>query len=228
MTVGPVDGQPNRHARRLSQQTAFDTVFGPIRGIGPAFFPRQAGPWSLRRPLTARTSQYLSIGRILEDRRPRASQKRRHAPIAESDHGQYCWDRCPSRSTRSIGSRFAAQRRLHPGMLGRQPWGDLPRTCEYSHAWVTTVRSSPIVRLKHDSDSWSSLISDRGVHASGVSIGQSRVIRIGSYGRNFNPFAESLRHRALCYHRRRQATVAAARAIIVRVAGSGTAKTYRS
>jgi len=43
MPIGPINRQPNRHAGCFSKQTAFNTFFGPVRGVWACFFPRQAG-----------------------------------------------------------------------------------------------------------------------------------------------------------------------------------------
>jgi len=44
MSIHPGNRQANRYTLGFSQQTSFNALFGPIRGIWAGFFPRQAGP----------------------------------------------------------------------------------------------------------------------------------------------------------------------------------------
>src|SRR3990172_602260 len=50
VSMGAGDGKADGQAVSLGQQTAFDPAFGPVGGIGAAFFPHPRGPWSWRHP----------------------------------------------------------------------------------------------------------------------------------------------------------------------------------
>ena len=177
----------NRHANRdtvgFRQQTAFNTFLGPIRRVGAGFFPHPAGPWSWRHPSTATTNQSLSTRHSLPTPGPKVSEKRRLASIPEIANERCCLNKYPSRSKRSIGSRFATQRGCHPWPDGPALSAGPRRNDVYWDASVSKARFFPIVRLKSCIcflfSAFSSLNPFRGTIASEY-IGHSGVIRIGS------------------------------------------------
>ena len=186
MSIRPGNRQADRYTVGFSQQTSFNALFGPIRRIWAGFFPRQVGPCSSRRPLTAKTSQSLSTRHSLEEPSPRVSEKLRLRSTPEIESGLYCLNKYRFHSMRSTDSRFAAQKRL-------RPWPcDLPlAACHrqndaYSGAWATVVLSFPIIYLKSCICFlffvFSSLNPFKGTIAFEY-VGNSGVIRIGSNSR---------------------------------------------
>ena len=146
MSIRSGNRQADRYTVCFSQQTSFNALFGPIRRIWTGFFPRQAGPCSSRRPLTAKTSQSLSTRHSLEEQSPRASEKLRLRSTSETASGLYCWNKSPFRSERSTDSRFAVQR-----IFRSWPCDPPPSACHHqnnvcSDALAAVVRSFPIIR----------------------------------------------------------------------------------
>ena len=177
----------NRYANRdtvsFGQQTAFNPFFGPIRRVGAGFFPRPAGPWSWPHPSTAKTNQSASTGHSLATPGPRVSEKLRLASIPEIVNARCYLNKYPSRSERSIGSRFSIQTRCHPSPCGPVLSVGLRQNDAYWDASVSKARSFPKARLRSyicfSFSVLSSLNPFRGTIASEY-IGHSRVIRIGS------------------------------------------------
>jgi len=183
MSIRPGNRHANRYSVGFRQQTSFNTLFGPIRGIGAGFFPRQAGPLSWPHPSTAKTNQSLSTGHSLPKPGPRVSGKLRPGSIPEIANGRCCLNKYPSHSKRSIGSRFATQRRCRPWPRGQVLSACLRQNDAYWDASVPKARSFPIVHLKSCICFFFSVFSFlnpfRGTIASEY-IGYSGVIRIGS------------------------------------------------
>jgi len=166
--VGTVNRQSNRNSRSFGQHATFDAVFGSIRGVGAGFFPRPTGPWSSRRPSTAKTSRCLSVRRTPVGLGPRASEKPRRRSISGTTDGPPNSNRFRWRLARSIGSPSVTRRRPHSWPSG-QALADCGSPADGACQLATTVRSSPTghpgfatcpgtppcVR----SSSWSSLIS---------------------------------------------------------------------
>ena len=146
MSIRSGNRQADRYTVCLSQQTSFNALFGPIRRVWAGFFPRQAGPCSSLRPLTAKTSQSLSTRHSLEEPLPRVSEKLRLWSTPETASGLYCWNKSPFRSERSTDSRFAVQR-----IFRSWPCDPPPSACHHrndvcSDALAAMVRSFAIIR----------------------------------------------------------------------------------
>jgi hypothetical protein len=145
--IRPGNRQANRYTRCFGQQASFNAFFGPIRRVWAGFFPRPVGPCSSRRPLTAKTSQYLSTRHSLAGPSPRVSERLRQRSTAETVNGLYCWSKCRSGLARSTDSRFAIQKRFHPWLSDPAPVACRHRNDAYWDASAAVVRFSPIIRL---------------------------------------------------------------------------------
>ena len=183
MAIGPGNRHANRDTVGFCQQTAFNASLGSIRRVGAGFFPHPAGPWSWPRPSTATTNQSPSARHSLPEPGPRVSETLRLASIPEIANERCCWNKYPSRSKRSTGSRFAAQRECHP-WPGDPGLAAGPRRNDACwDASVSKARSFPIARPKSCIGFLFSVSSSlnpfRGTIASEY-IGYPRVIRIGS------------------------------------------------
>ena len=132
----------------IYQHTALNASFGPIRRIGAGFFPRPAGLCSSRHPWTAKTSQSLSTRHTHQEPSPRVSEKRRLASIPVIVNAPCYSNKYPSRSARSIDSRFARQRRCRPWPGDRGLSAGLLQNDAYWGASGAKARSFPRVRLK--------------------------------------------------------------------------------
>ena len=183
MSIRPGNRQANRHTVGFRQQTALNAPFGPICRIGTGFFPRPAGLWSSRHPWTATTSQSLSPRHTRQAPSPRVSERRRLASIPESVNARCYSNKSPSRSERSIDSRFSIQRRCRPWPGGRALLAGRRRNDACWDASGAKARFCPIVRriscICFLSSVLSSLNPFRGTIASEY-IGHQGVIRIGS------------------------------------------------
>ncbi len=183
MAIGPGNRHANRDTVGFRQQTAFNAFLGSIRRIGAGFSPRPAGPWSWHHPSPATTNQSLSTRHSLPEPGPRVSETLRLASIPEIANERCCWNKYPSRSKRSTGSRFAAQRGRHPSLGGQGLLACPRRNDACWDASVSKARSFPTVRPKSCIGFLFSVFSFlnpfRGTIASEY-IGYPRVIRIGS------------------------------------------------
>lgn len=181
MTISSVNRQANRYSGCFGKQTAFNSFFSPVRRIWACFSPRQAGPLSWRRPSIATTSLSLSTRHNPPEQAPRVSGIFRLRSNSETASEQYCSNKYPSHSRRSIDSRFAIQRKYRPLPCGPALWAFRRQNDGYWDALAATVQFSPITRLKSCIGSllFSSLNPFKGISASEY-IGNSAGIRICS------------------------------------------------
>jgi hypothetical protein len=184
MSICPGYRQADRYTVGFGQQTSFNALFGSIRRIWAGFFPRQAGPCSSRRPLTAKTSQSLSTRHSLEEPSPRAFEKLRLRSTLETASGLYCWNKSPFRSERSTDSRFAVQRIFHSWHCDPPPSACHHRNDACLDALAAVVRSFAIIRPRSCICFLFFVFSSLNPFKGTVTfeyIGNSGVIRIGSY-----------------------------------------------
>jgi len=183
MPICSINRQADRHTVGFRQQTSFNAFFSPIRRVWAGFFPRQAGLLSLRRPWTAKTSQYLSIHRSLPEIVPIVSERPRLWSTLENGCGLCYLNKYLFRSERSTDSRFAGQKRFHPWLCDLALEACHHRNDGYLDALATAAQFSPITRLKSCICFLffvsSSLNPFKGIIAFEY-IGRSGVIRIGS------------------------------------------------
>lgn len=183
MSIGSIYRQANRNTGAFSQQTAFNTLFGPVRRVWSGFFPRQAGLLSWHRPSTAKTSLSLSTRHNLSEPTPRVSEKPRLLPTPETESEPCCLSKYPFHSERSIGSRFAIRKRCRPLPCGLALSACRRRNNACSDASESTAQSFPINRLKSCICSFVSVFSSLNPFKGTIAfeyIGYSGVIRIGS------------------------------------------------
>jgi len=175
--------QANWYTRCFSQQTSFNTFFGPIRRVWAGFFPRQAGLLSWLHPSIAKTSQCLSIGHSLPVPVSRVSEKLQLWSTPEIVSELCCSSKYRFHSERSIDNQFAIRKKSRPSLCGLALSACRRRNGEYSDALVSMARSFPITRLKSCICFllfvFSSLNPFKGTIAFEY-IGNSGVIRIGS------------------------------------------------
>ena len=183
MSIRPGNRQADRYAVGFRQQTSFNALLGPIRRVWTGFFPRQVGPCSSPRPLTAKTSQSLSTRHSLEEPSPRVSEKLRLRSTPETASGLYYWNKSLFHSERSTDSRFAVQRIFRSWPCDLSPSACHHRNDVCSDALAAAVRSFPIIYLRACICLLffvsSSLNPFKGTVAF-EHIGNSRVIGIGS------------------------------------------------
>jgi len=154
MPIGSVDGQSNRNAFPLRQQTSLNAVFGSIRRVGTDFFPRPAVPWSSRRRWTAMSNRYLSSHHTPGVRRPKTSEKRPPLPILEIGHAPYYSDKFQWHSRHSTGNLFATRRKWRSGTHGHRLVVAHLRNDACSCASATMVESCSTTHLTHNTDSF--------------------------------------------------------------------------
>jgi hypothetical protein len=183
MPISSINRQANRHAGCFGKQTAFNTLFGPIRRVWSGFFPRQAGLLLWRRPLIATTSQYLSTHHSVPDPSSRVSEKLQLPSTPETASGRCCLNKYQSHSKRSIDNQSEEQKEFRP-----LPYGPALSACRHQNdvywdVWAAVVRSFPIICLKSCIcfllSCFSFLNPFKGIIAF-EDIGNSGVIRIGS------------------------------------------------
>jgi len=183
MPICSLDCQADRHTVGFRQQTSLNAFFGPIRRIWAGFFPRPAGPWSLRHPWAAKTSQYLSIRHSLPEPAPIVSERPRLWSILETGCGLCYLSKYLFRSVRSTESRCAGQKRFRPWLCDPVLVACHRRNDGYSDALAAVARLFPITGLKSYicllSFVFSSLNPFKGIFAFEY-IGRSGVFRIGS------------------------------------------------
>src|SRR5439155_16521292 len=112
--VGAVDGQTDRDAVALDQQTALDPLLGAVGGVFPCLFPPQGVPWSCTRPCSATPSRCPRSSRIRSTRSSRAPGTRRLGPTAGSGRGRWSPGRTWWRQGPSTGSRCGGRRGWPP------------------------------------------------------------------------------------------------------------------
>jgi hypothetical protein len=110
MRVRSADGESDRDAWTLGEQTSLGAGFASIRRIGARFSPPPAVPSSSPHPSTASATGRPSARRILRERAPRAARTRHLRRTAESS-GATNWTNRTAEARRSIESRSAAHRR---------------------------------------------------------------------------------------------------------------------
>jgi hypothetical protein len=183
MPISSINRQANRYSGTLSKQTAFNTLFGPVRRVWAGFFPRQVGPLSWHHPSIAMTSQYLLTHHSLPEPFSRASEKLRLGSIAETASGLCCLSKYRFHSKRSIDNRFSVQKESRPLRCDLALSVGHRQNDEYSDVLVSMARSFPIIRLKSCIyfllSVFSFLNPFKGIIAFDY-IGYSWVIRIGS------------------------------------------------
>jgi len=197
MSIGSVNRQADRYARCLRKQTAFNAFFGPVRRVWAGFSPRQAGLLSWRHPLTAKTSLSLSTRYNLSEPTPRVSEKPRLLSTPETESEPYCLSKYPFHPERSIGSRFAIRKRCRPLPGGLALSACRRRNDACSDASESTAQSFPINRLKSCICSFVSVFSSLNPFKGAIAfeyIGNSGVIRIGSYQNLINLYLRDCAH----------------------------------
>jgi hypothetical protein len=183
MSISTINRQANRQAITFGKQTAFNAFFSPVCRVRAGFFPRQAGPLSWRRPLTAMTSQFLSIHHNLPMTSSRVSEKLQLVPTPEIVSAPYCWNKYLFHLVRSIGNLFATRKISHPLLCDPALSACHHQNDECFGALAVMALFFPITRLKFYNGFlfyvFSSLNPFKGTIAFDY-IGNSGVIRIGS------------------------------------------------
>jgi len=155
--VRPGHGQSHRNAVRVGEQTSLGAGFGSIRRIRARFSPRPAVPWSSPRPCSAKTSSTPSVRRTLPIRLATVSGTRPPASIPETADAPSNSNKCPWRSTHSIGSRFSPQKESRPSHPDHLADADPARGGLCSHAPATTAPQTPKTHPNTAIDSIASL-----------------------------------------------------------------------
>ena len=148
MPVGALHHQPDGHPVALGQQAALDPAFGAIRSDWAGSSPPQAGPWSSRRPCSARPSQCRAARQTVPHPPARGSRRPPLRPTPETDRARWIWHITRSDSRAPIGSRCEARKKWHrhsgdPGPVGRPP----PKR------WVVHRTGSSGARTAHSASS---------------------------------------------------------------------------
>ena len=183
MPIRSINSQANRYSTCLSQQTAFNTFFGPVRRVWAGFFPRQAGLLSWHHPSTATTSQSLLTHHNLPMPLPRASGKFQLLPIPEIVNALCCWNKCLFHSKRSTDSRFAIRKIFRPLLYDPALVACRHQSDEYWGALAVMARFFPIIHLKSCTCFLFFFFSSLNPFKDTIAfeyIGNSGVIRIGS------------------------------------------------
>src|SRR5579871_596524 len=120
VAVGAVDGQPQRNAVGVHEQTALDAPLGSIGRVFASLFPPQAAPWSCSRPWPATSSRCPSSRRRPRALPPTTFGRHLAAPTSESGRGPSSQGKSGWRSAPSIGSPCAGQTGWLPCRPGRR------------------------------------------------------------------------------------------------------------
>jgi len=183
MPIRSVNRQANRYSICLSQQTPFNTFFGPIRRVWAGFSPRQAGLLSWRHPSIAKTSQYLLTRHSVSVPAPTVPERRQLWSTPEIVSVLCCLNKYQFHPKRSIDNQSEVQKEFRPWPCGPALSACHRQNDVYSDALVSAARFFPIVRLKSYICFlffvFSSLNPFKGIIAFEY-IGHSGVIRIGS------------------------------------------------
>ena len=150
-------GQSHGNAVRLGEQTSLGAGFGSIRRIRAGFSPRPAATWSSPRPCSAKTSSTPSVRRTLPIRSATVSGIHPPASIPETAGAPSNSNKCPWRSTHSIGSRFGPQKESHPSRPDHLAGADPARAGPCSRAPATTAPQTPKTHPNTPIDSIASL-----------------------------------------------------------------------
>lgn len=150
MAIGAFHCQPDRYSCPFSQQRPFDTFFRPVSRVRTGFFPHPKALWSCSHPCSTNPTQSLLAHHILPALFAKTSKILLLLPTLENGHELSSHCKYRYYPELSIGCRYAARKKYHPGIDDPALVVCPHQTGEYSHVWVLMAQTCSTIYLKLD------------------------------------------------------------------------------
>ena len=139
MSVGPGDGDPQRHTAAIGYDGSLDAQLTAIGGVFAGFFPRPTVPWSWSRPTLANATRFRVVRHTFVGTFSRSGGRLAVGSIPESTDAP-CSAHRTAAAMLSTGSPFATDRRFRWRRLADSREADRPSDC--ADTLATTARTA--------------------------------------------------------------------------------------